>query len=219
MTRGSATRPGVLPTPAGRTVLAVNKPSVSTSAGRRFSAVRPPVAPDQVTTEETTAEAAAREGAGESLQLGEIGATDVETARRFFDLRYWGAFMAAKYGKGHIKPGGSIVLTSGIATLRPRAGWALGASICGAMDALTRALSVELAPIRVNAVCPGVVRTDLWASMTASDREAMYQQIGAALPVGRVGEAHDVAHAYLFLMREGFCTGQSIVVDGGAVLV
>lgn len=87
------------------------------------------------------------------------------------------------------------------------------------MEALTRALSVERAPLRVNAVCPGVVRTELWASMTASDREAMYQQVSAALPVGRVGEAHDVAQAYLFLMREGFCTGQSIVVDGGAVLV
>ncbi|XXX79913.1 SDR family oxidoreductase [Sorangium sp. So ce134] len=157
--------------------------------------------------------------AGESLQLGEIGATDVDAARRFFELRYWGAFMAAKYGKDHTRPGGSIVLTSGIAALRPRAGWALGASICGAMESLTRALSVELAPIRVNAVCPGVVRTELWADMTASDREAMYQQTGAALPVGRVGEASEVAQAYLFLMREGFCTGQSIVVDGGAVLV
>ncbi|XYH97581.1 SDR family oxidoreductase [Sorangium sp. So ce1128] len=157
--------------------------------------------------------------AGEALQLGEIGSTELDVARRFFDLRYWGAFVAAKYGKRHIRPGGSIVLTSGIATLRPRAGWALGASICGAMESLTRALSVELAPIRVNAVCPGVVRTDLWADMKESDREAMYKQLGAALPVGRVGEAHDLAEAYLFLMREAFCTGQSIVVDGGAVLV
>lgn len=157
--------------------------------------------------------------AGDALQLNDIGATDVEKARRFFDVRYWGAFMAAKHGRGHIRPEGSIVLTSGIAGLRPRAGWAVAASICGAMEALTRALSIELAPIRVNVVTPGLVKTELWAGMSEADREGMYKHASAALPVGRVGEAHEIAEAYLFLMREGFCTGQSIVVDGGAVLV
>jgi len=43
--------------------------------------------------------------------------------------------------------------------------------------------------------------------------------VGNSLPVGRVGEAHDVAQAYLFLMQEGFSTGQTVVVDGGTVLV
>src|SRR5262245_31252020 len=82
----------------------------------------------------------------------------VERARGFVNVRFWGAFMAAKYGSPHIRPGGSITLTNGIAGLRPRKGWTVAASICGAMEALTRALAVELAPIRVNAVCPGTVR-------------------------------------------------------------
>ena len=85
--------------------------------------------------------------------------------------------MAVKYGSAHIRPGGSITLTNGVAGLRPRKGWTLAASICGAMEALTRALAVELAPIRVNAVCPGVVRTELWSEMTESDREAMYRNL------------------------------------------
>ena len=55
----------------------------------------------------------------------------------------------------HIHSGGSITLTNGIASQRPLKGWAVAASICGAIQALTRALAVELAPIRVNAVCPG----------------------------------------------------------------
>ncbi|MGB9014993.1 MAG: SDR family oxidoreductase [Methylovirgula sp.] len=92
--------------------------------------------------------------AGESLQLGKLVNTEMAAARRFFDLRYWGAFMAAKYGSGSIRPGGSIVFTSGLAGARPHPGWALGASICSAMEGLTRALAVELAPIRVNIVCP-----------------------------------------------------------------
>jgi len=78
---------------------------------------------------------------------------------------------------------------------------------------------MELAPIRVNAVSPGIVKTDLWAGMTATDREAMYTQAASVLPVGRVGEAADIAQTYLYLMREGFSTGQIIVVDGGAVMV
>jgi len=157
--------------------------------------------------------------AGDSLRLGEIAATDLSLARRAVDIRYWGALAAVKYGAPHIAAGGSIVLTTGIAALRPRSGWAFGASICGAMEALTRALAVELAPLRVNAVSPGLIATNLWQSMSEEDRQAMYEQAGKHLPVGRVGEARDVAAAYLFLMESALATGQTHVVDGGAVLV
>jgi NAD(P)-dependent dehydrogenase (short-subunit alcohol dehydrogenase family) len=157
--------------------------------------------------------------AGETLQLETLDAMQLERARGFVDVRFWGAFMAAKYGSPHIRSGGSITLTNGVAGLRPRKGWTLAASICGAMEALTRALAVELAPIRVNAVCPGLVRTELWNDMAEPAREVMYADAARRLPVGRVGEADDLAHAYLYLMREGFSTGQVIVVDGGAVLV
>jgi NAD(P)-dependent dehydrogenase (short-subunit alcohol dehydrogenase family) len=127
--------------------------------------------------------------------------------------------MAVKYGSPHIRAGGSITLTTGVAGPRPRKGRTIVASICGAMEALTRALAVELAPIRVNAVCPGVVRTELWNDMTETDRDAMYQDLGQRLPIGRVGEPEDLAHAYVYLMREAYSTGQVIVVDGGAVLI
>jgi NAD(P)-dependent dehydrogenase (short-subunit alcohol dehydrogenase family) len=157
--------------------------------------------------------------AGEALQLAPLADIDMAAARQFFGLRYWGAFLAAKYGTGSIRPGGSIVFTSGIAGQRPRAGWALGASICSAMEGLTRALAVELAPIRVNIVSPGVVRTPLWGGMTDEDRENLYRQTAAALPVGHVGDAAEIAEAYLYLMRQSYGTGQVVVVDGGAVLV
>jgi len=57
--------------------------------------------------------------AGESQQLGPLAETDVEAARRFFTLRYWGAFLAAKSAVARIRNGGSIVFTSGIASQRP----------------------------------------------------------------------------------------------------
>jgi NAD(P)-dependent dehydrogenase (short-subunit alcohol dehydrogenase family) len=157
--------------------------------------------------------------AGETLQIGSLATTDVDAAHRFFTLRYWGAYCAARYGSGGIRRGGSIVFTSGIAGQRPQAGWSLGASICAAMEGLTRALAVELAPIRVNIVSPGVVRTPLWANMAEADRAALYQQLADRLPVRHVGDAAEIAQAYLYLMRQTYSTGQVLVVDGGATLV
>ncbi len=157
--------------------------------------------------------------AGETLRLGRLAETEIEAARGFFGLRYWGAYLAAKYGSGGIRPGGSIVFTSGLAGQRPHAGWSLGASICSAMEGLTRALAVELAPIRVNTVSPGVVRSPLWANMAEADRAALYRQTGERLLVGHVGEVEEVAEAYLYLMRQTYGTGQVLRVDGGGALV
>jgi NAD(P)-dependent dehydrogenase (short-subunit alcohol dehydrogenase family) len=94
----------------------------------------------------------------------------------------------------------------------------VGASICGAVEALTRSLAVELAPLRVNAVAPGVVRSPLWRDMDATDRERMYAAVGATLPAGRVGEVEDVARAYLYCVTQPWTTGTVLAVDGGAVL-
>jgi len=157
--------------------------------------------------------------AGDSLHLHDLASTDLQQARHAFELRYWAALAAVKYGSPYIRQGGSVVLTTGIAGRRPRKGWAIAASVCGTIEALTRALAVELAPIRVNAVSPGVVRTNLWQNMSAEERDRLYESVGNSLPVGRVGEASEIAQAYLFLMQEGFATGQTVVIDGGTVLV
>jgi len=92
-------------------------------------------------------------------------------------------------------------------------------SVCGTIEALTRTLAVELASIWVNAVSPGVVRTNLWQNMNSAEREQLYESVGKRLPVGRVGEAYDTVRAYLFLMKEEFVTGQTVVVDEGTLLV
>jgi NAD(P)-dependent dehydrogenase (short-subunit alcohol dehydrogenase family) len=63
------------------------------------------------------------------------------------------------------------------------------------------------------------LRTNLWQSMNADAREQLYECVGKTQLVGRVGEASEVARAYLFLMQEGYSTGQTVVLDGGAVLV
>jgi NAD(P)-dependent dehydrogenase (short-subunit alcohol dehydrogenase family) len=157
--------------------------------------------------------------AGEPLSMMTIADLDLERARSFFEARYFGALNAVHMGVPHLVPGGSITLTSGTAAERPGGGWALGASVCGAMNALTRTLAVELAPIRVNAVAPGVTRSPVWSQMSDADREGMYEQLGKALPLGRVGEPADAADAYLYCMTQPYTTGQVVTVDGGGVLV
>ncbi len=157
--------------------------------------------------------------AGEALQFTELEKLSIEEAKRFFDTRFWGSFMAAKYASSFIKKGGSVTLTNGIVGLRPLKGWSVAASLCGAIESLTRALAVELAPIRVNTVCAGVVKTDLWSNIPAQERQAMFSELAAGIPAGRVGEAEDLAKTYIYLMQQEFGTGQCLVVDGGAVLV
>jgi NAD(P)-dependent dehydrogenase (short-subunit alcohol dehydrogenase family) len=157
--------------------------------------------------------------AGENLQFNDLSSVNMDEARRFFNIRYWGALMAAKYGSPYIRKGGSIILTNGVVGLRPVKGWIVAASITGAVESLTRALAVELAPIRVNAVCAGVVRTDLWNNIAEREREAMFDEMGSKLLVGRIGEAEDIAEAFLYLMHGSYTTGQIVVADGGSVLV
>lgn len=157
--------------------------------------------------------------AGEALTMMSLEDLDLDRARLFFQTRYFGALNVVAAAVRQLQPGGSITLTSGSASLRPGPGWAVAASVCGAIESLTRALAVELAPVRVNAVAPGVVRSPLWSAMGQTARDAFFAQVGEQLPVGRVGEVDDVARAYLYCLTQPFGTGTVIRVDGGTLLV
>jgi NAD(P)-dependent dehydrogenase (short-subunit alcohol dehydrogenase family) len=157
--------------------------------------------------------------AGEALTVGPVTAVSAEAAKKRFDVRFWGAYFSAKFGAPNIRPGGSIVFTSGTAGRRPRPGWALAASGCSAIEGLTRGLAVDLAPIRVNLVCPGAVVTPLWDSLPEAAREQLFKHAAATLPVRHIADADEVSGAYTYLMKQTFSTGEIIVVDGGGVLV
>lgn len=156
---------------------------------------------------------------GDPLRLAGLRGTSMEDARRAFEVRFWGQYAAAKFGADKIREGGSITLTSGLASRRPPPGFAVPASTCAAIEGLTRALAAELAPIRVNVVCAGIVRTELWDDVPEAAREQLMRGSAERLPVGRVGEAPDAGEAYLYLMRNGFTTGTVLILDGGGALV
>ncbi|MFF7175030.1 SDR family oxidoreductase [Streptomyces pseudovenezuelae] len=157
--------------------------------------------------------------AGEPLRFEPLAETDLARARSFLETRLWGAVTAVKHAAPLIREGGSVVLTTGTVARRPMPGTSVVAGLAGAMESLTRALALELAPIRVNVVEPGVVRTELWRELPAQERDGLFASAARTLPVGRVGEPEEVAEAYLYLMRGGFSTGSVVLVDGGTVLV
>ncbi len=146
---------------------------------------------------------------------GPIESLDVAAAASQFGVRFWGALTAVKHAKARIREGGSITLTDGMIAHRPRKGAVISSAMAGAVEHLTRALAVELAPIRVNAVCPGAIRTGVWSFIPAEQREERFKRMGERLPLKRIGEPDEVAEAYLYLMRGGYTTGQVLRVDAG----
>jgi len=147
---------------------------------------------------------------------GNVLDLDVSTARALFESKYWGQYCCVKYGAPRIKPGGSIALFSGWISRKPAAGISTLAAIDAAIEALARTLSLELAPIRVNAVCPGVIETPVWdARLTPEQQHDFFATVGKSLPVGRAGTPEDVAQAVAYLLTNGYTTGSVLDVDGG----
>jgi NAD(P)-dependent dehydrogenase (short-subunit alcohol dehydrogenase family) len=144
---------------------------------------------------------------------------DLDAAQGLFAVRFWGAMRVVKHAHGLLSPNGSITLTNGMIAHRPAKGAVMSAAMAGAVEHAALALSVELAPIRVNMVCPGYVKTEVWAGMPEDEREAFLARMTARQPLPRAAEASEVAEAYLYLMRGGYTTGQVMRLDGGWSMV
>ncbi|RZQ85996.1 SDR family oxidoreductase [Vibrio vulnificus] len=156
--------------------------------------------------------------AGSYAPAGKVVDVEVTQAKYAFDTKFWGTVLAAKHGARYLKQGGSITLTSGMLSRKVVANTYVKAAINAAIEATTKVLAKELAPIRVNAISPGLTKTEAYKGMNADDRDAMYQRTQSHLPVGKVGEASDIAMAYLFAIQNSYMTGTVIDVDGGALL-
>jgi NAD(P)-dependent dehydrogenase (short-subunit alcohol dehydrogenase family) len=156
--------------------------------------------------------------AGDSVAPRPLGEVTLEDAR-LFDVRFWGAVAAVKHAAPLIRPGGSVVLTSGTVAVRPSAGAALVAAGAAAIEGLIRGLAIELAPIRVNAVRPGAIRTPMWDAVPEPRRSALLGAQAERTLTKTVGEPDQIATAHLYLMDNRFVTGTVLTVDGGTVLL
>jgi NAD(P)-dependent dehydrogenase (short-subunit alcohol dehydrogenase family) len=106
-------------------------------------------------------------------------------------------------------------VVSGIAAERPSIGNSAICAVNGALHALVRALAFELAPARASALSPGWVDTPAWDRLGVDEKERKLADRARTLPAGRIGRVDDLAHAALFLLENGFTTGEVLHVDGG----
>ncbi|MGO8247945.1 SDR family oxidoreductase [Rhizobium johnstonii] len=140
-------------------------------------------------------------------------------AQRVVESKFYGPLLLAKYGAPCLPSSGSITFASGVAAYRPAARGSVVAAVNAALEGLVRALAVELAPLRINAVSPGWVDTPIWNFVAGDAKEATLEAMAQRLPVGRVGRPEDIADAIRFLIGNGFATGTILHVEGGHRLV
>lgn len=179
-----------------------------------------------VTDDESIARFAERVGAVDHVvstvsarARGRLADLDRSSLRLSFDTKVIGPVMLAKHLAPRMNERGSFVLFSGVNAFKVNVGY-LGVAITnGAVDFLTRSLAVELAPIRVNAVSPGVIDTGAWDSLGEDGKRDYFGHVSDTNPVGRIGAVDDVADAVLFALTNSFMTGTMLKVDGGEPLI
>ncbi|MFL5830570.1 MAG: SDR family oxidoreductase [Solirubrobacteraceae bacterium] len=144
---------------------------------------------------------------------------DLAAARTFIDGKLLGSWTCARYAAARMSPGGSITFITGCAVIRPPRNAATVTAAFAAVEALSRALALELGPLRVNTIRPGYTDSEMWSGLGEEAREDLRRRVAEALPVGRMGEPDDIAQAALFLMTSRQTTGAVLEVSGGEPLV
>src|SRR6201996_8840605 len=140
---------------------------------------------------------------------------DLHTA---FDGKFFAHVRILQAAAPHLSESASVTFISAASARSASPGTAGLAAANGAIEAMFPPLAAELAPIRVNAVSPGVIETPWWAGMPADQKDAYFQGVPASSPVGRVGHPDDVAAAILYLAGSTFTTGTVLDISGGLTL-
>lgn len=156
--------------------------------------------------------------AGSSAPSGRVIDVAITEAKSAFETKFWGSIHAAKHAARYLKPNGSITLTTGMLSRKVVANTYTKSAINAALEAVTKVLAKELAPIRVNAVSPGLTATAAYQNMDTKSRESMYDNAKQSLPVGHIGQASDIAMAYVMAITNPYMTGSIIDIDGGALI-
>lgn len=154
-----------------------------------------------------------------SLEAGGlITGASIEKLKHPIAERIYGAIYAVRHAVPKMTSG-SITLMSGLFSSRPMPGSATTAAAVAGIEAMARTLALELSPIRVNAVCPGYIDTSLLANAFGDNYQQVIQSQAATLPAKRIGSAQEVAQSVVFMMTNGFMTGEILHIDGGGRLV
>ena len=149
-----------------------------------------------------------------AVGLGPFASLDEAALRQAFDGKLFAHFNVLKAAQVRK----SVTIISAVSARAAYPGSSGLAAVNGALEAMVRPLAVELAPVRVNAVSPGVIDTPWWYALPEDQRAEFFAGVAATQPVDRVGRPADVAEAVLYLASNTFVTGTVLEVTGGAHL-
>lgn len=156
-------------------------------------------------------------GDTDGLSMGALRDLDLKQAASRFNTRFWGAVAVAKHGAIKLPPGGSYTFTNGMLAHRPMKGMPIVSASAMAAEGLALGLAVDLAPVRVNCVCPGLIETELFARYGEA-RHEMLKAMSQRQLIPRPGTPEEAAEAYLTCMRNSFMTGQVLKIEGGIAI-
>lgn len=140
----------------------------------------------------------------------------LDNARSSMEGKFWSQYLCAR----HAQVSRSILLFSGTLSRKPMVGASIIGAINGAIEALGRSLAVELAPVRVNVIAPGLVRdTDAYSGMPDDAVTSMIADASGKLPARLVGDGATIAGVACALLASAYVTGATVDVDGGGLLV
>ena len=131
--------------------------------------------------------------------------------------KFWGYTHVTRQGMPHLNENGSLTFVSGTPARKCNPGMSSVSCTGSAVEGLTKALALEMAPKRVNAVAPGLISTGMFDNL-GDRKNAALENMGKNIPLGRVGEADEVAKAIVMIMENSYITGTTIDVDGGGLL-
>lgn len=153
--------------------------------------------------------------ASPSFTRGAFLDQSLDNAESFMRGKFFGSWLCARYAAPIMRAGGSITFLTGVASIRPAAGGTMVTATFAALEALSQVLAVELGPLRVNTIRPGVIDSDMWNSLDDEARERLRRRVRETFPARRIGLAADVGHAAVFLMTNPYVTGTVLEITGG----
>lgn len=144
---------------------------------------------------------------------------ELADVRQGFEAKTMAQLTVAQVACRHVRAGGSITFIGAASTHSVIRGSAGLAAINAAIEAVVPILALELAPIRVNAVSPGIIDTPWWEGLPKAAKDGFFAQAEKVLPAARVGRAQEVGELIALIARNGFITGSVYTIDGGGHLV
>jgi NAD(P)-dependent dehydrogenase (short-subunit alcohol dehydrogenase family) len=153
---------------------------------------------------------------GGSRAIGPFLEMDLDGFQGSFS-KLWGYVNTVRLGAAHMAKDGAIVLVSGYPARKPRPGALAIGTVGNAVEGFVKLAAAEIRPLRINAVCPGLIDTPMFA-MKGEEREKHFSTTTRDHLIPRVGKPEEVAAGAIFLLENQFVTGTIVDVDGGAIL-